>query len=485
MHWLGLLRKWLERQKDLKASTSPHMLSVITNRAFDEIAIGDSASMTRTLNLDDIALVESFSGILKSSHADVDDVRPAMLDPVILHGIWAAGLVSTVLCTKLPGPGAIYLNQELKFGSSIGLGTRVTATVTVTKLFPEEHQLSLDCRAIDQGGNEILRGAVMVQASTEHRSHPVMTLPEVRLTRHERFSAILAEAKSQGPYTVAVVHPCDVVSLQGAVEAAAAGLIDPVLVGPEQKIRAIAEAAGIDVAGVRVKNVLHSHAAAAEAVKMAKDGAVKMLMKGAIHTDELMHEVLLAENGLRTSRRLSHVYVMDVPSYPRPLLVTDAAINIAPGLEVKRDIAQNAIDLARMIGIERPKVAVLAAVETVNPAMSSTLDAAALSKMGQRGQITGGIVDGPLALDNAVSPVAAAGKCIVSEVAGRADILLVPNIEAGNMVAKQLTFLAGAEAAGVVVGARIPVILTSRADDSRTRLASCAVAIMMAAEQRG
>lgn len=461
------------------------MLSVITNRAFDEIAIGDSASMTRTLNLDDIALVERLSGIPKPAHVDVEDARPATLDHVALHGMWAAGLISTVLCTKLPGPGAVYLNQELKFGSSIGLGDRVTATVTVTKLFPEERQLLLDCRAVDQGGNEVLRGTAMVQAPTERTSHPAMLLPELRLTRHERFSAILAEAKSHGPYTVAVVHPCDVVSLRGAIEAAAAGLIDPVLVGPEQKIRFIAEAAGIDIASVRIKNVLHSHAAAAEAAKMAKDGTVKMLMKGAIHTDELMHEVLLADNGLRTSRRVSHVYVMEVPSYPRPLLVTDAAINIAPGLEVKRDIAQNAIDLAHIIGIERPKVAVLAAVETVNPAMSSTLDAAALSKMGQRGQITGGIVDGPLALDSAVSPVSVAGKCIVSEVAGQADVLLVPNIEAGNMVAKQLTFLAGAEAAGVVVGARIPVILTSRADDSRTRLASCAVAIMMAAEQRG
>ncbi len=304
---------------------------------------------------------------------------------------------------------------------------------------------------------------------------------KLRLMRHERFRNLLARAMAGAPLVTAVAHPCDEMSLRGAVEAAQAGLITPILVGPVERIKWFALACGLDITGMRIEETAHSHASAARAVALVRAGEAKMLMKGSLHTDEFLHEVMAAETGLRTGRRLSHVYVMDVPGYPRPIFLTDAAVNVTPSLEDKRWIVQNAIDLARALGVAAPRVAILAAVETVNPAMRATIDAAALCKMAERGQITGGVLDGPLAYDNAVSPEAAAEKKIVSAVAGLADILVVPDLEAGNMLAKQLTFMAGADAAGVVVGASVPIILTSRADDVRTRLASCAVAAIYAA----
>jgi phosphate acetyltransferase len=280
------------------------------------------------------------------------------------------------------------------------------------------------------------------------------------------------------------VYPCDHDSLLGPLEAAKRKLIDPVLVGPEAKIREAAQAAGADISPYRIVDTEHSHAAAEKAVAMARAGEVEALMKGSLHTDELMGAVVPSATGLRTTRRISHIFVMDVPTYPRILLVTDAAINIAPGLKEKVDIVQNAIDLAYVLGINEPKVAILSAVETVNPDIPSTLEAASLCKMADRKQITGGILDGPLAFDNAVSEQAAKTKKIDSPVAGKADILLVPDLEAGNMLAKQLQYLAGADAAGIVLGTRVPIVLTSRADSVRTRLASIAVMALVAHAKR-
>lgn len=287
-------------------------------------------------------------------------------------------------------------------------------------------------------------------------------------------------ARGLAPITVAVVHPCDADSLGGAIAAAKAGLVVPILVGPEPKIRAAASAAGLDLAGIRIVPTGHSHAAAQQSVQLARSGEARALMKGSLHTDELLAEVVKSTAGLRTGRRLSHVFIMDVPDYPRPLLITDAAVNIEPDLETKRDIVQNAIDLALLLGIREPKVAILSAVEIVTPRLRSTVEAAALCKMAERGQINGGVLDGPLAFDNAVSVDAARAKGIRSAVAGHADILVVPDIESGNMVAKQLEYLAGASAAGVVLGARIPIVLTSRAGGVQSRLASCAVALLLA-----
>jgi phosphotransacetylase len=296
---------------------------------------------------------------------------------------------------------------------------------------------------------------------------------------HAWYLAVLARARGMPALATAVAHPTDALSLGAACDAAEFGLITPILVGPRPRIEAAAAAAGIDISRFRLEDVPHSHAAAARAVELVRAGEARLLMKGALHTDELMHAVMAAATGLRTERRISHVYLMDLPDHDRPLLVTDAAINIAPDLEDKRDIVQNAIDLAHVMRIEAPKVAILSAIETVNPKLQSTLDAAALCKMADRGQIVGGVLDGPLAFDNAISAEAAREKGIVSPVAGQADILVVPDLVSGNILAKMLTFVGLADAAGVVLGARVPIILTSRADNQRARIASCAVAVLM------
>ena len=310
-----------------------------------------------------------------------------------------------------------------------------------------------------------------------------MTKEATNASRREAAGAqlrrLMRMAETQAPLRTAVVHPVDALSLSGAVEAARRGLIDPILIGPVSRIRAAAQAAGLDLAGLDLVDVEHSHEAAARACQLAAEGRVAAIMKGALHTDELLEAVVARHSGLRTDRRMSHVFVLDVPSYPRPLLVSDAALNIAPDLAAKRDIVQNAIDCAHAMDIAEPRVAILSAVETVNPNMVSTLDAAALCKMADRGQIVGGVLDGPLAFDNAISVEAAEAKGIRSAVAGRADILIVPDIEAGNMLAKQLFYLSNAQSAGIVMGARVPIILTSRSDPEASRLASCALAILV------
>jgi phosphotransacetylase len=299
-----------------------------------------------------------------------------------------------------------------------------------------------------------------------------------------KYDHLIAQSQGHAAVRTAVAHPCSGAALGAAVEAAKLRLIDPILVGPEKKIRDAAAAAGLNIEKLQIVDQPHSHAAADKAVELVRRGEAELLMKGSLHTDELMAAVVARETGLRTARRISHVFIMDVPNYHKTLVVTDAAINIFPTLEDKVDIVQNAIDLVRSLGLERPKVAILSAVETVNPKIPSTVDAAALCKMAERGQITGGILDGPLAFDNAISAAAAREKGIQSEVAGDPDILLVPDLEAGNILAKQLTFLLGADAAGIVLGARVPIILTSRADSVRARLASCAVAMLVAHARR-
>jgi phosphate acetyltransferase len=311
-------------------------------------------------------------------------------------------------------------------------------------------------------------------------------MPELRLTpnKHSRFEHLLQITTGLEPIAMGVVHPCDAESLKGALMARDRGLIVPTLIGPESRIRSLAMANQLDLAGCTLIDVEHSHAAAAAAVALARGCKVEALMKGSLHTDELMAAVVDKTSGLRTARRISHVFLMSVPSYPRLLMITDAAVNVAPTLADKADIVQNVIDLARMLKIAEPKVAILAAVETVNPEMQATLDAAALCKMADRGQITGGVLDGPLAFDNAISIVAARSKGIKSAVAGQADILLVPDIESGNMLAKQLEYLADALACGIVLGARVPIVLTSRADSAETRTASTAVAVVMAHAKR-
>jgi phosphotransacetylase len=311
---------------------------------------------------------------------------------------------------------------------------------------------------------------------------PAVAAPTSALPTHETaavgpwYRRLLDAARKTAPIRAAIVHPCDTVSIAGALQARAAGLIVPVLVGPAVKIRRAAEEAGLDLRDIEIIDVPHSHAAAERAVALGREGRVDALMKGALHTDELMAAVVDKAGGLRTERRMSHVFALDVPHHAKPLFITDAAVNITPDLDTKRDIVQNAIELAHALGISLPKVAILSAVETVSSKIPSTIDAAALCKMAERGQIVGGILDGPLAFDNAISSIAARTKGISGPVAGDADILVVPDLEAGNMLAKQLIYLADAQAAGIVLGARLPIILTSRADGDAARLASCALA---------
>jgi phosphate acetyltransferase len=453
----------------------------LKNRTFDELQTGDTASLVRIVGRDDIDLFAAVSGDVNPAHLDATFAATDLFGHIIAHGMWTGALISAVLGTKLPGPGTIYLAQDLKFLKPVAANDTITASVTVKEKRPPKRIVLLDTVCTNQKGEQVLIGTATVIAPDRSIEWPRTKLPDVSLRRHEHYEAFIKRAQSQPMVNAAVVHPCSPDSILAAIEVRDQGLLDPLLIGPEAKIRAAADAAKVSIDGIAMESVPHSHAAAARAVELATSGAISVLVKGSLHTDELMSAVVAHGSGLRTGRRISHVYAMDVPAYPKPLIITDAAINIQPTLEDKRDICQNAVDLVQRLGIEEPLVAVLAAVETVNPKMPATLDAAALTVMAARGQITGAKVDGPLAFDNAISQDAARTKGIISPVAGRADILLVPDLEAGNMLAKQLIHFAGAIAAGLVLGARVPIVLTSRADSLSTRLASAALAKLMAA----
>ena len=452
----------------------------IENRTFDELTVGETASLSHTVTQRDIDLFATVTGDVNPAHVDPAYAETDMFHHIIIQGMWGAGLISATLGTRLPGPGTIYLGQDLRFRRPVSIGDTITSTVTVHEKKPPKGDVTLDCVCTNQTGEAVITGSAFVRAPTTKVRVRRVTLPYVRVGRHDATRALLARAAGGAAVPTAVVFPVDAASLLPVLDAAAAGFIVPVLIGPAEQIRAVAKTAGVDIAALRLIDAPDGPAAATAAVAMARAGELGLLMKGDLHTEVLMHAVIDPQAGLRTPRRISHVYLMDVPDYPRPLLVTDAAINITPSLADKAGIVQNAIALAHVMGIAQPRVAILAAVEVVNDRMRATLDAAALCKMADRGQITGGLLDGPLAFDNAINEAAAAEKGIVSPVAGRADILLVPDLEAGNMLAKQLTFLAGAEAAGVVLGASVPIILTSRADSAHTRLASCALGVLMA-----
>ena len=458
---------------------------IIENRTFDEIEIGDFAELSRTLRPDDIHLFAAMSGDVNPTHVDTEFARSSQFREVVGHSMWGSTLISTVLGTEFPGPGTVYVSQNLNFHRPITIGDTLTITVTCKQKFTHNHHMLMDCLAVNQDGLKIIDGVAEIQAPTDKIRRTRMALPEITISDKElRYRHLLSSSTGLDPIPIAVAHPCDAESLRGPVQAAQAGLVTPILVGPESRIRAVAEEFSIDIGGLQIVNTEHSHASAEVAVGLCRDGIAEALMKGSLHTDELMSAVVSRDKGLRTDRRISHVFLADVPTYPRPLMITDAAINITPDLEGKAHIIQNAIELAHALGIAQPKVAILAAVETINPKMLSTLEAAALCKMADRGQITGGLLDGPLAFDNAVSMIAAKTKGITSAVAGQADILLVPDIESGNMVAKQLEYLANALMAGVVLGAKVPIVLTSRADTAETRAASCAIVQIMAHRKR-
>lgn len=458
----------------------------LDNVTFDELTLGSKATLVRTLTQNDINLFAAMSGDVNPAHMDPNFAKSDIFHGVVGHGMWSGALISTLLGTVLPGPGTIYLEQDIQFKQPVRIGDNLTLTIVVRDKDSATKIVSFDCSGINQKGEVVIEGLAKVLAPTKKLRVLKATLPHVEILNHDHFNATIISCSDLPPIKTAIVHPVTANVLEAVSDSVKAGLINPVLIGPMAKITAAAEKARIDISNWEIIDTEHSNAAALKAVELAATCKVDAIMKGALHTDELMSAVVPVASGLRTQYRISHVYVMDVPTYHKPLLITDAAINISPNASDKADICQNAINLWRILYGEqsKPKVAILAAVETVNPKMQATVDAAILCKMADRGQICNGILDGPLAFDNAINKQAAEEKNIISPVAGDADILLVPEIESGNILAKQLSFLGHADAAGIVLGARVPIILASRADSLRTRLLSCAVAVKIAAARK-
>ena len=453
----------------------------IENRPFDSLEVGEEIRLVHTLSSEDFSLLATQAATIGAGVVDPTVAATRAFSADAAQTGWASALMSALIAGRLPGAGSKLVRQTVETAAQTQPGDVMTISARVMAKTPEGRRVTIEVRATNQHGDLAMAASAEIVAPKKViAAEPREEFVELMREKGRRYRILIERTHDLKPLKTAVVHPVDEASLTGAIEAAREDLMEPVLVGPEARIRRAADAAGLDIARYQIVSTEHSHAAAAKAVAMARSGEVEALMKGALHTDELMHAVVATETGLRTSRRISHVFAIDAPAYPRPLFITDAAVTIYPTLMDKRDIVQNAIDLVLALGIVTPRVAILSAVETVSPDIRSTIDAAALCKMADRGQITGGILDGPLAFDNAVSLEAARTKGIVSPVAGQADILLVPDIEAGNMLAKQLVYLADAEMAGIVLGARVPIMLTSRADNTIARLGSCAIALILA-----
>ncbi|MEO1329122.1 MAG: bifunctional enoyl-CoA hydratase/phosphate acetyltransferase [Pseudomonadota bacterium] len=451
----------------------------LSNTPYDQLEIGMSAETTRLCVADDLYVFAHASGNLNPMHLPRYDGDGDGVPEAIAPSMWVGALISSVLGNQLPGPGTLYRSQSFQFLDRAHAGDELRVGVRLVEKLPER-VARFETYVARADGTRVVEGVAEVIAPASALSIDIDETPGITVQRHVHFDRLLEEAEPLDPIPTAVAAPETPNALGGALLGAEHTLITPILIGDQAKIEAAARELGKPLGGYEILHEPDHAASAALAVKLAREGRAEALMKGHLHTDTLLGAVVKREGGLRTARRLSHVFVMDVPGLPHLLLVSDAAINIAPDLEAKVDITQNAIDLARALGVEQPKVGVLSAVETVNPKIPSTIDAAVLSKMAERGQIKGGLVDGPLAMDNAMDVEAATTKGIKSLVAGRADILIVPNLEAGNMLAKELIFVAHAEGGGLVLGARKPIILTSRADDDKARLASCAVAALYA-----
>ncbi len=458
-------------------------MELIENRTFDEIEVGDAETLERTLTEQDITLFAVMSGDINPAHVDPEYAMSSRFREVIGHGMWSGALISTVLGTAFPGPGTIYLGQNLRFRRPVKVGDTVTIKVTAKEKDAAKGKVLLDTECVNQDGEVVVSGTAEVIAPKEKVRRPKIYLPAVHVDDKEtRFREIMGRVKARNltPVATAIVYPDDADSLAGAVKAAEQGTIVPILVGKEDLIRKVAEAASVDLDAFEIMPAADPQEAVAVAIRLAREGRIEGIMKGGVSTEELIGAIVATTKGLRTERRMSHVHALDMPTYPKPLFVTDSMINIAPGLSEKREICQNAIDLVRWLGIPAPKVALLAAVETINPKMPATIEAATLCKMAERGQISGGILDGPLTVDHALSLKAAERIGIRSAVAGQADILLAPDLESGNMIARQLAYLADALTAGIILGARVPIALTSRGDDRFSWLASAALVQIVA-----
>jgi len=455
-------------------------LGFIENKTYDEISVGDTARAEHVLTTEDAMAWASISGWTAVLDSDGTTDRPMSSRLPTGANMWCASLISGLFATKIPGPGCTLTSVSLEFHNRILVGERIHVQVEVTAKDDSTKRVTFSCEASNDSRTSLFSGTAQLIAPVEKQRVSTLPVPQLIVSPHRHHLGFIARATSRPAVKTAVVWPCDELSLEGAVQAYKDGLIVPVLVGSEATIRNIAGTLQLDLGSIQIVDIDTSRAAAIRAVEMARKGEVQMLMKGSLHSDELMRAVDSREGGLRTGRRLSHVFALDVPSYHKTLFVTDAAVNIQTDLETKIDILQNAIDMMVKLEVVNPKVAILSSVESVSPTIPSTLDAAALCKMVERGQITSAIVDGPLAFDDAISSEAAQIKKIKSPVAGDPDLLLVPNLEAGNILFKELQYLAGALAAGVVVGAKVPVVLTGRADGEEARMASCALGVLLA-----
>lgn len=445
----------------------------VQNTTWDELEVGASASLERICTPQDLILFAHVSGNRNPLMLPADS--PAVTADPIAPSLWVGSLVSAVMGNVLPGPGTLYRGQSFRFHRRVRPGDRLT--IAVRCIEKREKPIALfETRITKSDGTLVVDGVAELEVPTERIVVEPHELPGLIIDLQDHFARLIAAAKTLPPLPTAVVCPDDRHSLGGALLSAAEGLITPILIGGADRIRALAAELQADITGFEIIDCADATDAAAKAVALVLAGRAAAVMKGNLHSDTLLAEVVKKDGGLRCHRRISHTFAIDAPTIDHLLFISDAAINIAPDLVTKVDIVQNAIDLARACGVTEPRVGLLSAVETVTPHIPSTLDAAAIAKMAERGQIKGGIVDGPLAMDNAVDITAAKTKGIVSLVAGRADVLIVPNLEAGNMLAKEFTFVAKAEAAGLVLGARAPVMLTSRADNDRARLGSCALA---------
>ena len=446
----------------------------LVNRTYGEMQVGDVAELRRLITADDLYVFAVASGNTNPMHLQDSDLDGNGVAERVAPGMFVASLISAVLGTKLPGPGTLYRRQVLDFHARAVAGDEVIVRAEVLAKADGIVRLKTEVRRVFDDV-VILTGEAEVLAPTEKFDRDDIEVPGLIVQRHRHFEALLERARPLAALPTAVVCPDEANSLGGALLAAKESIILPILIGSETAIRKAAADMGADLAGIEVIDVAGDAGAAERACALVHEGRAAAVMKGHLHTDDLLRAMLDKTNGLRIGRRFTHVFVMDVPGQPEPIFVTDAAINIAPDLPTKMDICQNAIDLARSLGMD-PRVGVLSAVETINPAIQSSIDAALLSKMADRGQITGGQVEGPLAMDNAIDMGAARTKGLTGNVAGRANILVVPGLDAGNMLAKQLSFMSHAEGAGLVLGAKVPVILNSRSDSPMSRLASCAVA---------
>ncbi|MDT8853640.1 bifunctional enoyl-CoA hydratase/phosphate acetyltransferase [Paracoccaceae bacterium Fryx2] len=450
----------------------------LENRTLDELQPGETAELRRLITQDDLYVFAVASGNFNPMHIPGEDGDGDGHKDNIAPGMFVASLISAVLGTLLPGAGTLYRTQSLEFFARAHVGEELVARVTVvSKSGTGDVVMDTEVRRLADDAVIVSGRAVVAAPRVKFRSGDI-EVPGLIVQRHRHFEALLERARPLPALITAVVCPEEPNALGGALLAAQESIITPILIGDPGRIAAAAAELGADLSGVEIIAALSAEAAAQMACRLVHEGRADAVMKGHLHTDDLLRPMLDKVGGLRIGRRFTHVFVMDVPGMSHPIMVTDAAINIAPDLVTKMDIVQNAIDLALSIGIDTPRVGVLSAVETVNPAIQSSIDAALLSKMAERGQIRGGLVDGPLAMDNAVDLAAARTKGLRSDVAGRADILVVPGIDAGNMLAKQLSFISHAEGAGLMMGAKVPVILNSRSDSSMSRLASCAIAAL-------